>query len=536
MINVRFFKGTSIPSSSKLPEGGIYFNTSNKNIYFNYSGNLITYRGSTGAAGSGSSSEIFNDYTNNLASGRYSHAEGAWTRAQGDYAHAEGFYTQARGTNAHSQGKYCIAGGVEAHAGGNSSNANGDYSFAHGIRALAQGKNSYAFGADTIATGIHSVTIGNETRAIGNESIALGYSSLAIGKQSLAGGNRAVTEGDDSFAFGQGTQIGSVYAITSHSGMTVTLGSAHNWKVGDYLVFKDEDTDTSVSFISQISTVISSTKFNITHTFPPEFTDLGTVVKFIPTVSKGNASIAVGTSVQSVANSQAVFGKYNSNDSNALFIVGNGTSTTPGNIFTVYNDYAVLGKFDSRIMDKNFKGDIKVEYPVDRGMLDRVPVTLRLFEDEKGWVSVFDSGHNHSLYTNSIDPDVTRLVQSVNDKLGIAYSHISGAISTPEAFTCVITKSPLDNTHITNFSDLWENLVVEPSDGVNEASVTFFPSTPYYIESNVSDISVNIQKVKISHLSGGSYFTVEFYISDTEYIGVTEIDQNCLFNVCTINI
>lgn len=52
--------------------------------------------------------EIFNDYTNNVASGEYSHAEGYKTNAQGDYSHAEGIGTIAYGNNQHVQGKYNI--------------------------------------------------------------------------------------------------------------------------------------------------------------------------------------------------------------------------------------------------------------------------------------------------------------------------------------------------------------------------------------------------------------------------------------------
>ena len=44
--NIVFYKGSTTPSISNLPEGGIYFNTSNKNIYLNADGeNIITYKG-----------------------------------------------------------------------------------------------------------------------------------------------------------------------------------------------------------------------------------------------------------------------------------------------------------------------------------------------------------------------------------------------------------------------------------------------------------------------------------------------------------
>ena len=45
MENVQLFKGTSNPTSSTLPNGGIYFNTSTKNVYLNNNGNIVTFKG-----------------------------------------------------------------------------------------------------------------------------------------------------------------------------------------------------------------------------------------------------------------------------------------------------------------------------------------------------------------------------------------------------------------------------------------------------------------------------------------------------------
>lgn len=45
MANVAFYRGTSIPTTSTLSDGGIYFNTSNKYIYLNSGGTLHTFKG-----------------------------------------------------------------------------------------------------------------------------------------------------------------------------------------------------------------------------------------------------------------------------------------------------------------------------------------------------------------------------------------------------------------------------------------------------------------------------------------------------------
>lgn len=62
--------------------------------------------------------EIFNDLTNNKATGQYSHAEGYYTNAIGQYSHAEG--------------EHCTSWGKDSHSGGSYSESHGNYSFAYG--------------------------------------------------------------------------------------------------------------------------------------------------------------------------------------------------------------------------------------------------------------------------------------------------------------------------------------------------------------------------------------------------------------------
>lgn len=45
MANVQFFKGTTVPTTNTLADGGIYFNTSNKFIYINDGGTLVLWDG-----------------------------------------------------------------------------------------------------------------------------------------------------------------------------------------------------------------------------------------------------------------------------------------------------------------------------------------------------------------------------------------------------------------------------------------------------------------------------------------------------------
>jgi len=62
--------------------------------------------------------EIFNDYENNVASGSYSHAEGAYTEASGHWSHAEGYHTKAYDRWTHAEGYATKAHGDAQHVQG----------------------------------------------------------------------------------------------------------------------------------------------------------------------------------------------------------------------------------------------------------------------------------------------------------------------------------------------------------------------------------------------------------------------------------
>ena len=67
--------------------------------------------------GSGTGSTIEN-YSENSASGNYSHAEGRSTTAANEAAHAEGYETAATGRYSHAEGDHVVANGYATHAFG----------------------------------------------------------------------------------------------------------------------------------------------------------------------------------------------------------------------------------------------------------------------------------------------------------------------------------------------------------------------------------------------------------------------------------
>ena len=92
---------------------------------------------SVGKEDTGSYSEIFNDYEDNIASGAYSHAEGTRTSAIEYAAHAEGVATTAGGERSHAEGYASEANGWVSHAEGYHTQANNDVSHSEGYYTLA---------------------------------------------------------------------------------------------------------------------------------------------------------------------------------------------------------------------------------------------------------------------------------------------------------------------------------------------------------------------------------------------------------------
>lgn len=202
--------------------------------------------------------EIFNDYTYNvatgifshaegggtIASGNQSHAEGGGTTASGGCSHAEGAGTTANGYSSHTEGNATIVSAVNAHAEGNStyvhstaenSHAEGTGSYTKGVNAHAEnssyanGENSHS-GGEATAGGVNSFAHGiKETLASGSNSIALvsgtasGYSSVAI-KGTASGTNcialTGTASGSNSIALsGTASGIGSISLDGTASGI-----------------------------------------------------------------------------------------------------------------------------------------------------------------------------------------------------------------------------------------------------------------------------------------------------------------------------
>ena len=121
--------------------------------------------GGIGVAGTGESSEIFNDYVKNIASGKYSHAEGYSNTASGNHSHAEGYSNIAGGNRSHVEGFMSRSNGTCSHAEGSECWAEGSDSHAEGCKTRANGQSSHAEGMQAVADGDYAHAEGHATKA-----------------------------------------------------------------------------------------------------------------------------------------------------------------------------------------------------------------------------------------------------------------------------------------------------------------------------------------------------------------------------------
>ena len=226
--------------------------------------------------------------------------------------------TKTPGANSHAEGNAALAIGRDAHAEGKKSTAYGKTSHAEGMNTLAQGSRSHTEGASTVtgvdayaahaegnmtialAPGAHSE--GGKTVASGETAHAEGYDTTASGKRSHAEGQGTLAKGDYSHAEGFRNDPWS----PEHNGSFYPTGA-----IGPY----------------------SHAGGYNTSAFGDSSTAIGT-----KTAALGKHSFAGGYGTIATEPFQTVLGAYNETDRDALFLLGNGTSTNRKNVFGVRKD------------------------------------------------------------------------------------------------------------------------------------------------------------------------------------------------------
>lgn len=126
----------------------------------------------------GVGAEVFNDYVNNKATKKYSHAEGTGTTASGSYSHAEGSGTIASGNGSHAEGYNTTASGNCVHVEGNGTIASLNSAHAEGYCTVSGGIGSHSEGYKTTASGYYSHSEGCGTIASGNSQHVQGQYNI----------------------------------------------------------------------------------------------------------------------------------------------------------------------------------------------------------------------------------------------------------------------------------------------------------------------------------------------------------------------
>lgn len=199
------------------------------------------------------------------------------------------------------------AAGIGATAAGQDNEANADSSFVSGsgnITSVAA-KNSFISGEQNVVTGSNSLTTGFNNKNNSKNGIVSGSENIVMGDHSQVFGqkNTASTSATGNLIGGAGNTSNSPNSIIEGSQNTIAENSS------DGAVFGHGNT----------------VRGNYS-------TAAGRNVSV-----DGDCSVAIGENLQAKAN-QTIFGKYNKNDIDDLFEIGDGTSDNPHNVMWIGKD------------------------------------------------------------------------------------------------------------------------------------------------------------------------------------------------------
>lgn len=214
-------------------------------------GKVYTVDGAQVTAGEGA--EVFNDYSTNIASGRYSHAEGMNNIASGSTSHAEGYDVEASGSYSHAEGYSTTASASRSHAEGWSTEATAQGAHAEGFATHATGQNSHAEGDNATASGRASHAEGYGTDAIADYSHAEGMNTNASSEYQHVQGKYNIIDTEDTYAHIVGNGTGNSARKNAHTidwkgnanfAGDVYVGNADTNKAGKKLATEEYVTNT----------------------------------------------------------------------------------------------------------------------------------------------------------------------------------------------------------------------------------------------------------------------------------------------------
>lgn len=235
--------------------------------------------------------------------GLYTHAEGNGSIASGHAAHAEGRDTQATGFCDHAEGQSTVASGSRSHAEGQNTKASNKNSHAEGEGSTANGRAAHAEGLSTKANGTNSHAEGESNEVTGKNSHAEGYNNTVSGESSHAEGAGNTVTKYYGHAEGYSNTVSGNYSHAEGRGNTVTGERSH--AENDY-----NNVSGNYSHAEGGSNKLSG-----------DYSHVGGRAN----VNSKNYSFMQGYALKNeTANYKSVLGKFNADNENNLFEIGNG--------------------------------------------------------------------------------------------------------------------------------------------------------------------------------------------------------------------
>lgn len=333
-----------LPAAASRQDGAIYYCTDTRNAFlgkgahkaldFFLSGVGYRYVKSDGTI----CGEIFNDYTNNVASGTNSLASGGYTTASGNHAVAEGYHTVADDSYSHTAGYYTLSTGDYSFVIGKFNDASKNYLFAVG-NGTADNTRSNAFTINSSGDVMIKATLDVNTVSainIDTTEFYLMYNDDAtVSLAPDSNGNPILTLGTDSVSGSlivKGTNSVSGKTTTESlevSGETSLKGTFKINNNGKTTIVNSASTaDTTISFPAESSgTLIVNTTANAigSSSYPVYINEKNEVAAC--------AQFANGTQVKlnnvSKKATTASFYAPTSGGAANYYLVGNGTTAEP---------------------------------------------------------------------------------------------------------------------------------------------------------------------------------------------------------------
>lgn len=331
-----------VANSIELPEKNIFPVTGL--IEYGATGEFSSAFGGKSAA-SGRRSAAFG--TTTIAKGKYSLATGENSVAYGDTTFVSGMQTSAYGYASSAHGGQTVALGDASHAFNYRSAAVGAYSFATGVETCAEFDASATFGRHTISSNDSQFVVGQYNEAtlenaffvVGNggpdqNGTIQGHNAFVVYEDGRASVMTAPRERDDV------VRLEELYAINTNF---QALQNAF-----DTMPISEGVGTSSVQQLSAYAGGTQSAAFTqgratnvLGFAAGPNATagGYGATAFGANTVSSGDYAFVAGVGTKSSGTGVAAFGRYNKEDSAALFYVGNGGGdASRSNAFMVLSD------------------------------------------------------------------------------------------------------------------------------------------------------------------------------------------------------